>query len=105
MSFWGKDALEDRQIKSLTDDLQEDCDWNNGLSEVEEVLFLDIQEKRKQFYKPPIGKTSSPIKVIFPTDIETSTVPHWKTAKTILRVDIETGNVLEIDREAIPGLK
>lgn len=63
-----------------------DFEWGD-YSEVEELLILDLAKKRKMLYKPPIPKKSNPVHVHFPSDIETGE-PHWKTAKTILRVRI-----------------
>lgn len=104
--FWGEDAKEEQRYRCLMAKLENEYEplWDTGYSETEQLLIGDAYKRRKMIYKPPVSK-KRPKRIYFPTDIETSKIPHWKTAKTILRVNIETGKVLEIDREAIPGLK
>lgn len=96
MSFWGKGAKERNRIERAIRDSKGRL-WKTGYSEAEETLIAELEEKRRRIYKPAIPKKSTPIRVYFPTDIETKTPPHWKTAPDILKVDISTGEVL-IDR-------
>lgn len=81
--FWGKTA---RQQKRIESSIKEAILWGN-FTEAEEVLILDADEKRKCRYAPPIPKQSPGNEIYFPTDLETGE-PHWKTAKSILKVEI-----------------
>jgi hypothetical protein len=81
--FWGKTA---RQQKRIESSIKEAILWGN-FTEAEEVLILDADEKRKCRYVPPIPKQSPGNEIYFPTDLETGE-PHWKTAKSILKVEI-----------------
>ena len=81
--FWGKTARQQRKIENA---IKETVLWDD-ITEAEEVLILDADEKRKCRYTPPIPKHYPGNEVYFPTDLETGE-PHWKTAKSILEVKI-----------------
>ena len=81
--FWDKTARQQRKIENA---IKETVLWDD-ITEAEEVLILDADEKRKCRYTPPIPKHYPGNEVYFPTDLETGK-PHWKTAKEILRVKI-----------------
>ena len=81
--FWGKTARQQRKIENA---IKETVLWDD-ITEAEEVLILDADEKRKCRYTPPIPKHYPGNEVYFPTDLETGE-PHWKTAKSILEVRI-----------------
>lgn len=81
--FWDKTARQQRKIENA---IKETVLWDD-ITEAEEVLILDADEKRKCRYTPPIPKHYPGNEVYFPTDLETGE-PHWKTAKSILEVKI-----------------
>jgi len=81
--FWDKTARQQRKIENA---IKETVLWDD-ITEAEEVLILDADEKRKCRYTPPIPKHYPGNEVYFPTDLETGE-PHWKKAKSILRVKI-----------------
>lgn len=81
--FWGKTARQQRKIENA---IKETVLWDD-ITEAEEVLILDADEKRKCRYTPPIPKHYPGNEVYFPTDLETGE-PHWKKAKSILEVRI-----------------
>lgn len=103
MRFWGKTAVEQNRIERLIDNLPKEGAWQTGLSEAEEILLLEAEEKRRLRYHAPIPKEGKTINVYFPTDIDRSHPPYWKTAPDVLRVNIATGEVLVDKLSSVVG--